>query len=73
MSVLSFDVIYILQDAAKFGHDTVAKMLVQAGADVSLRNKAGLDALAVARDHKKDAVIAILKKAPQGKKARAKL
>lgn len=64
----------MIKDAAKFGHETVAKLLLQAGANASLKNKAGEDALAVAREHKKEAVIAILKQHhAHGGKRRAKL
>ena len=51
-----------LHDAAKFGHAVVAQHLVDAGTDITLKNRDGRDALAVATEHQKQKVIDILKK-----------
>lgn len=40
-----------LHDACKFGHFEVAKTLVKAGTDVSLKNKLGKDAATLAAEH----------------------
>jgi len=48
-----------LHDCAKFGHDAVVKLLVDAGAK-RLKNKAGMDPLAVAKHHNKPKVVAVL-------------
>jgi len=51
-----------LHDAAKFGHPGVAKILVDAGADQTIKNNAGKDAHALAVEHQKPAVISLLTK-----------
>jgi len=51
-----------LHDAAKFGHTTVATLLVEAGADTTLKNRQGMDALAVAIEHTKPKIVELLKK-----------
>jgi hypothetical protein len=50
-----------LHDAAKFGHEGVVKALLEANADISIRNKAGKDALSLATEHGKPEVVALLK------------
>jgi len=60
-----------LHDAAKFGHTTVAQLLVDAGTDITLKNREGRDALAVATEHQKTKIVELLKKA--GGSRRSKL
>jgi len=60
-----------LHDAAKFGHTQVAQYLVDAGTDITLKNRGGQDALAVATEHQKPKIMELLKKA--GGSRRAKL
>jgi len=50
-----------LNDAAKFGHATVVQILLENGADRTLKNKDGKDALALAMEHEKPEVIELLK------------
>jgi len=50
-----------LHDASKFGHADVVKVLVEGGADVTLKNKKGQDAIALAVEHNKQPVVAILR------------
>jgi len=50
-----------LHDAAKFGHETVAKILLDAGANTTLKNKAGKEPLVVAEEHSKSAVATLIK------------
>lgn len=40
-----------LHDAAKFGHEAVVDILLAAGADATVRNNSGMDALAIAIEH----------------------
>jgi hypothetical protein len=56
-----------LHDAAKFGHPTVAKILIEAGADTRIRNKEGKTPLDLATEHSKPEVLALLKKAAVAK------
>jgi len=49
-----------LIDAARLGHVGAVTLLLAAGADKSLKNKAGHDALAAAAAAGKDAVVALL-------------
>eukprot|EP00339_Tiarina_fusa_P018520 CAMPEP_0117024954 /NCGR_PEP_ID=MMETSP0472-20121206/18486_1 /TAXON_ID=693140 ORGANISM="Tiarina fusus, Strain LIS" /NCGR_SAMPLE_ID=MMETSP0472 /ASSEMBLY_ACC=CAM_ASM_000603 /LENGTH=403 /DNA_ID=CAMNT_0004731543 /DNA_START=34 /DNA_END=1245 /DNA_ORIENTATION=+ len=49
-----------LHDAARFGHEAVAKFLVEAGADKSIKNKDGMTAADVAKEYKKDSLLAFL-------------
>jgi len=60
-----------LHDAAKFGHEAVAKILLEGGAKTTLKNKAGRDPLAVATEHNKPKVVALLQKAAGGQKPAA--
>lgn len=49
-----------LHDAAKFGHDAVVKILLEGGADGTIKNKMGLDPLAVAKEHEKPVAIKLI-------------
>jgi len=49
-----------LIDAARFGHAGVVEQLLKGGADKSLKNKAGKDALAISNDQGKPDVAAML-------------
>lgn len=51
-----------IHDAARFGHAGVVEYLAGHGADLSLTNKDGQNALAVAKEYGKDAVVACLSK-----------
>jgi len=53
-----------MHDAAKFGHDGVVRILVTAGANIKLKNKAGMDPLMMAKHHDKPKVVAILEQGP---------
>jgi len=55
-----------LHDAAKFGHETIVRLLLEGGADRSVKNKEGKDPLAVALEHEKAKVVELLK-APKSK------
>eukprot|EP01116_Phalansterium_solitarium_P019833 TRINITY_DN5682_c0_g1_i1.p1 TRINITY_DN5682_c0_g1~~TRINITY_DN5682_c0_g1_i1.p1 ORF type:complete len:420 (+),score=156.48 TRINITY_DN5682_c0_g1_i1:103-1362(+) len=59
-----------LHDAAKFGHTEVVQILLAGGADPTLKNKAGLDPIALAIQHGKADVAEVLK---QKAAARSKL
>lgn len=48
-------------DAARFGHTAVVEMLLKAGYNTSIRNKAGKTAGDVAREYDKDAIASVLK------------
>jgi ankyrin repeat protein len=50
-----------LHDASKFGHEEVVKILVENGADVKIKNKKGQDPIALAVEHNKQPVVAILR------------
>jgi hypothetical protein len=50
-------------DAAAFGHAAAVEALIQAGADVNLKNKAGVGALQRANLGKHPAVIRLLEEA----------
>lgn len=52
-----------LHDAARFGHLEVAKALIDAGTDGSLRNAAGMDVAELAAEYGKDDVVAALRQA----------
>jgi len=60
-----------LHDAAKFGHEVTAGILVDAGADMGLKNKAGLDPRAVAVEHGHGRIVALIDN--RLKKGRSKL
>lgn len=50
-----------LHDASKFGHAEVVKILLEAGADPTRKNNAGLSPIALAREYDKPDVLALLK------------
>jgi catalase (peroxidase I) len=50
-----------LHDAAKFGHEEVAKILLEAGANTSIKNNSGKDARAVAQEHNKTPIVNMIK------------
>ena len=52
-----------LIEAARFGHDSVAKTLLEAGADVTVKNKEGKTALMYALQGGHDDVVRVLKQA----------
>jgi hypothetical protein len=59
-----------LHDASKFGHEGVVKHLLEGGANVTIKNKQGQDAIALATQHDKKEIVALLKAAasrPQSK------
>jgi hypothetical protein len=62
-----------LHDASKFGHAAVAKILLDAGADPSLTNHNGHCSVALAKEHGKADVLALLNAKAQDKKHRSKL
>jgi hypothetical protein len=51
-----------LHDGAKFGHEAVVKALVDAGANTTLKNKAGKTPLDLAKEHNKPKVVSVLEK-----------
>lgn len=53
-----------LHDAAKFGHVEVIKTLLDAGANGSIKNKAGKDAAVVAAEHNKPDVAKLIQEHP---------
>jgi len=50
-----------LNDAAKFGHIKVVKIMLDAGADKTIKNNEGKDAIDLAQEHDKSDVVALLK------------
>jgi catalase (peroxidase I) len=63
LNVRDFDGHTALIDAAQFGHEQVAKLLVDAKADHTIVNKNGFDALGMAIEHSKPGVVALLRTA----------
>jgi len=61
VNVQDYDGDTALHDASKFGHAKVAAALIAAGTDITLKNKRGLDALAVATEHGKGQIVDLLK------------
>mmetsp|Transcript_10401 Transcript_10401/g.25035 ORF Transcript_10401/g.25035 Transcript_10401/m.25035 type:complete len:400 (+) Transcript_10401:1413-2612(+) len=51
-----------LHDAARFGHKSIVVSLLEAGADLTLKNKDGLTAKAIAEEHGKTAVVELLER-----------
>ena len=51
-----------LHDAARFGHLGVAKILVNSGASLSMKNKNGMTPIDLAKEYTKDAIVPILSK-----------
>jgi len=51
-----------LHDAAKFGHTKVVEILLEGGADKSIKNNEGKDALSLAQGHGKHVIVELLKK-----------
>jgi len=50
-----------LHDAAKFGHEGIVRILLENGADRSIKNNEGKDPLQVAQEHEKPAVVDMLR------------
>jgi len=50
-----------LHEAAKFGHEGVVKVLLEGGADKTIRNKEGKDAVMLAQEYHKEGVLKLLK------------
>lgn len=51
-----------LHDACKFGHEKIVKLLLEAGADKTIKNNEGKDPITLAQEHDKVAVVELLKK-----------
>ncbi|HEY6564123.1 MAG TPA: peroxidase family protein [Pirellulaceae bacterium] len=51
-----------LHDAARFGHREVARLLISAGADPSVKNNAGQDPLALATEYGKNELAELMRK-----------
>ena len=51
-----------LHDASRFGHTRIVVALLEAGADLTIKNKDGLTAHAIAAEHGKMAVESVLNK-----------
>jgi len=49
-----------LHDAAKFGHEKVVKILLEGGADKTIKNKDGKDSLTLAQEYNKTAVVKLM-------------
>lgn len=50
-----------LHDAAKFGHVKIVKILLEGGADKTIKNNEGKDAITLALEHEKPQVVELLK------------
>eukprot|EP00026_Physarum_polycephalum_P009224 Phypoly_transcript_09338.p1 GENE.Phypoly_transcript_09338~~Phypoly_transcript_09338.p1 ORF type:complete len:261 (+),score=62.54 Phypoly_transcript_09338:577-1359(+) len=50
-----------LHDAAKFGHEQIVRILLENGADRTIKNNEGKDPLTVAQEHEKPAVVDMLR------------
>jgi len=50
-----------LHDASKFGHEQLVRILLENGADRTIKNNEGKDALQVAQEHEKPAVVEMLR------------
>jgi len=59
-----------LHDAARFGHVDVVQILLEAGADPSIKNNQGKDPLTLAELANKEDVIKILRPATQSRRAK---
>jgi len=59
-----------LHDAARFGHVEVAKILIDAGTNTKVKNKSGLDAAAIAKDHGYDTIVTLITDSKKNKSDR---
>lgn len=56
-----------LHDASRFGHVAVVKVLIDAGANTTIKNKDGKDALTIAQDYSKPEVAKLIQSSRAGK------